>query len=64
MQDATWLAAGAVAQAPSRQTWPLLHCPSLPHAGERQTASSQTSPALPQSAVVRQLGTQAELMQS
>jgi hypothetical protein len=43
-QDATWLAAGAALHAPLAQTCPLAHCPSLPHAGERQTASSQTSP--------------------
>jgi uncharacterized protein YkwD len=41
-QLATWLAAGALAQAPLVQTWPGLHCVSLPQAGFRQMPSSQT----------------------
>jgi hypothetical protein len=41
-QLATWLDAGALAQAPLVHTWFALHCASLPQAGLRQMPSSQT----------------------
>jgi len=66
-QEATWLAAGAVLHAPLRQDWPTPHCASLPQAGARQTASSQTAlgtPELAQSAFELQVLTQTELRQT
>jgi len=67
VHEATWLATGAVAQAPLRQAFPLPHCASLPHTGERQTASSQTSlgvAAVWHPALELQVFTQTELRQT
>src|SRR5438552_389565 len=65
--EATWLATGFCAHLPLRQTCPLPHCASLPHAGARQTPSSQTLVGVAlvwHSEVAWQMLTHAELRQT
>jgi hypothetical protein len=62
-QLATWLAAGALVQAPLRQACPAPHCASLPQAGLRQIPSSHSVSPL-QSVAEWQTAVQMELTQT